>query len=408
MGQGGLPSVLGAAHLTGLATAAPVSVDTMKLLVLVTDAFGGRGGVAKFNRDLLRALCLHRDVAQVTALPRVMIEDAGVLPAGLVYESAAASGKAAYLYCLGRLLDRDNDFGGVVCGHVHLLPLAAIAARWYRVPLILVIHGVEAWRRPRIPAMGRCVRAVNAFVSVSRLTKERFLEWAPLREDQGHVIPDCVELSKFTFGPKPAHLLKRYGLTGRRVIMTLARLSASERYKGFDEVLELMPSLVQEMPDLVYVIAGDGDDRPRLHNKASRLGISERVVFAGYIPEHEKADHFRLADAFVMPGRGEGFGIVYLEAMACGIPVVASKADASREAVLDGQLGLLVNPDNPQEIRAAIQEALNRPRRFQKELEYFSSERFIARWHAVLHQTFCKSEFALGNALSALRHGSDR
>ena len=81
--------------------------------------------------------------------------------------------------------------------------------------------------------------------------------------------------------------------------------------------------------------------------------------------------------------------------MACGIPVVASKADASREAVLGGKLGLLANPDNPQEIRAAIKEALNRPRRLQRELDYFSFERFVERWHSVLDQTFAKRDFAL-------------
>src|SRR5262249_52354555 len=150
-------------------------------------------------------------------------------------------------------------------------------------------------------------------------------------------------LSKFSTGPKPDNLVTHYGLSGYRVILTLARLAASERYKGIDEVLNLMPALVEEIPNLVYVIAGDGDDRPRLEAKVRKLGMNGRVVFTGYIPEEEKAAHFRLADAFVMPGRGEGFGIVYLEALACGIPVVASKLDAGREAVLDGQLGLIVN-----------------------------------------------------------------
>src|SRR5206468_10307454 len=183
-----------------------------------------------------------------------------------------------------------------------------------------------------------------------------------------------VDLSKYGPGPKPPHLIERYRLSGRRVITTLARLRADERYKGIDEVLEVMPSLVREMPDLVYLILGDGDDRCRLESKTRTLGMDSHVVFAGYISEEEKVAHYRLADAFVMPGRGEGFGIVYLEAMACGVPVVASKADASREAVLNGQLGLLVDPENPQEIRAAIKEALKRPRGVQPGLEYLSSE----------------------------------
>src|SRR2546427_8512593 len=138
------------------------------------------------------------------------------------------------------------------------------------------------------------------------------------------------------------------------------------------------------MPDLMYLILGDGDDRIRLQEKARTRGLDRHVNFGGFIPEEQKADHLRVADAFVMPGRGEGFGIVYLEAMACGIPVVASKADASREAVLDGRLGVLADPGEPEEIRSAIKEALARPRVLEKQLEYFSFERFVERWHALL------------------------
>jgi glycosyltransferase involved in cell wall biosynthesis len=243
---------------------------------------------------------------------------------------------------------------------------------------------------------------VNTFVSVSHFTKQRFLEWAPLNEEQGHVIPDCVDLPKFVPGPKPVHLAERYGVTGRRVILTLGRLEASERYKGVDEVLTVMPSLVRDIPGLVYVIAGDGNDRHRLEAKVKQFGVAEHVVFAGYIPEKEKADHFRLADAFVMPGRGEGFGIVYLEAMACGIPVVASKADASREAVLNGRLGWLADPDDPQELSAAIKAAMKHPRGVRPELEYFSFDCFVERWHALLKETFVEPAVDFGKLLSAV------
>ena len=92
-----------------------------------------------------------------------------------------------------------------------------------------------------------------------------------------------------------------------------------------------------------------------------------------------------MADIFAMPGRGEGFGIVYLEAMACGIPVVASKADGSRDAVRDGQLGILVDPDNPEEIVKGILDALSdNERRAPDGLDYFSFENFQRRINDLL------------------------
>jgi len=123
-------------------------------------------------------------------------------------------------------------------------------------------------------------------------------------------------------------------LAGKTVVMTLGRLSASESYKGriykgIDEVLEAIPELTEEIVDVVYLVVRDGSDRRRLEEKAKSLGLTKHVVFTGYVPESEKVDHYRLADVFVMPSRVEGFGSVFLEAMACGVPVVASKADAS-------------------------------------------------------------------------------
>ena len=128
-----------------------------------------------------------------------------------------------------------------------------------------------------------------------------------------------------------------------------------------------------------YLIVGDGDDRPRLEAKAHALGLAGRVTFAGQIPDSEKPDHYRLADAFVMAGRGEGFGFVFLEAMACGTPVVASRIDGSREAVRNGELGLLADPDDPASLASAIRQALSQPRRIPDGLDYFAYPRFRAR-----------------------------
>lgn len=106
--------------------------------------------------------------------------------------------------------------------------------------------------------------------------------------------------------------------------------------------------------DLRYLIVGDGDDRPRFESLADELGVRELVIFAGKVPSEELCDHYNLCDLFAMPSTGEGFGIVFLEALACGKPVIAGSKDASRDALLDGELGVLVDPEDPRELRDAI------------------------------------------------------
>jgi len=129
------------------------------------------------------------------------------------------------------------------------------------------------------------------------------------------------------------------------------------------------------------MIVGDGPDRARLEQKAQLLNIADRVIFAGRISEEEKADHYRLADIYVMPSSGEGFGIVYLEAMACGIPVIGSKIDGSRDALRNGRLGILVNPTDGAELCEAILRTLAEKSTGDRRhgVEYFSTERFCER-----------------------------
>ena len=115
------------------------------------------------------------------------------------------------------------------------------------------------------------------------------------------------------------------------------------------------------------------------------------MVFAGRVPEAEKADHYRVADVFVMAGRQEGFGFVFLEAMASGIPVVASSLDGSREAVLYGELGELADPDDREALKAAIHRALGRPRQIPEGLAYFSYEKFRERLRDIIGGLSTKS-----------------
>ena len=146
-----------------------------------------------------------------------------------------------------------------------------------------------------------------------------------------------------------------------------------------DELIDLLPRLLDEQPDLCLLIAGEGDDRLRLESKVLAAGLQAAVRFTGRVPEVEKADHYRLCDVFSMVGRQEGFGFVFLEAMACGIPVVASLRDGSREAVRDGAMGQLADPDDPDSLQSAILTALRQPRGIPEGLDFFAFPQFCAR-----------------------------
>jgi phosphatidylinositol alpha-1,6-mannosyltransferase len=367
----------------------------MRILVLLHDAFGGRGGIAKFNRDLLTALAGHPRVTEVVALPRVIVEAIGPLPDKLDYRAYAAGGKAAFLAAELAALVTPRWFDLVICGHLRLLPLVQLLELRGRAPLGLVLHGVDAWEPYGGPAVRRGLQRIDWFLAVSAVTKQRFLSWSEVTPQRGLVIPNAVDLTRFAPGPKPPALLARYGLAGKRVLMGMARLDARERYKGFDEVMEAMPGLLVRHPDLAYLICGDGSDRARLEAKARALGLAERVVFTGWIDEAEKVDHYRLADCFLLAGWGEGFGIVLIEAMACGVPAIASNLDASCEAVGNGALGIVVDPKDPADLSRGIEAALARPRgQVPAGLETFSFGSFEARVHDRIIEPLLKARAA--------------
>ena len=353
-------------------------------MALISDAYGGHGGMAKFNRDFLDALSSHTKTTEILAVPRFIVREVEGISRKVEYVESSANSKFRYMLALLKVVFSGRKFDLIVCGVTNLLPLAFFVRLFVKVPIVLIIHGIDAWQPTGRRMADRMAPKVNVIISVSQLTLDRFTAWSGIAAERCYVLPNCVDLSKFRPGPKNSRLVERYELQDKTVILTLGRLVERERYKGFAEVLEVLPDLLEERPDLVYLIAGAGPGRQRLEEQANRLGVDRQVVFTGFVPEEEKADHYRLADAYVMPSRGEGFGIVLLEAMACGVPVVASKADGGREAVRNGQLGLLVDPENPQDIKRGIQVALNEAKVVPKGLDHFSYGQFQTRVHAIM------------------------
>lgn len=362
----------------------------MRGLVLTTDAYGARGGIAKYNRDFLTALCSYEAAREVKVFPRLAPHPLEPLPRNLTFVRPPEGGRAQYAKSVLQSVALDGDFAYVVCGHINLVPIAWLAAVRARAPLIMLLYGIEVWKPTGSRLCNRLAQRSDQVVSISQVTMDRFVAWCPVRAAvrDRHICPNATSLSDYGPGPKDPKLVARYNLERRRVLLTVGRLSASERYKGFDEVLDVLPELRAEHPDLVYLVAGDGDDLERLQKKAQRLGLRDHVIFAGYVPEAEKLALYRTADVFVMPGSGEGFGFVYTEAMAAGIPAVASTLDGSYEAVGRGKLGVAVDPRDRNAVRRGILEALAKPRGVVPEgLDFFDYPHFERRVHAVLDHT---------------------
>jgi glycosyltransferase involved in cell wall biosynthesis len=272
----------------------------------------------------------------------------------------------------------------VICGHINLLPVAWTFARFHKLRLALIIHGIEAWTPTRHKIAKKLAAKVDSVITVSRFSATRFASWSGFPADRAFILPNCVDLDRFRPKPRDPALVNRYGLASSHVIMTTARLDSYDSYKGVDKVILSMPRLLARFPTLKYLIVGDGSDRARLNGLVERLGLSAHVVFAGRISEAEKVAHYNLADVYVMPSNGEGFGIVLIEAAACGVPVIGSQVDGSQEALLGGRLGRLIDPKGPDVLVQAITETLmtSAPGR-NPLIEHFSEARFrerVAAW----------------------------
>jgi phosphatidylinositol alpha-1,6-mannosyltransferase len=354
------------------------------IIVLASDAHGGFGGISQYNRDIITAMAGLQTVDEVVVLARIVNGRDLELPAKVRYDLKSARGK--YNFALRGVYHalRRPRYDLVYCAHINLLPLAALIARIQGAPLVLAIYGVDAWVEPKNRFTLRLLSAVDLVISISQITLDRFRAWSGVEAGKCAVLPNAVHAAAFGPGEKNVEFAHQLGVKSAPVIMTFGRMPEEERYKGFDEVIEAMPQLVQRLPGICYVAAGDGSDRKRLETKVQQLGVADHVIFPGRIDEADKADLYRLADAYVMPSSGEGFGFVILEALACGIPVVASTADGTREAVRGGELGLLVDPRDTVGVENAIVEAVSRPKGVLPGLEYFSFQNFVVRLETAL------------------------
>jgi phosphatidyl-myo-inositol dimannoside synthase len=230
----------------------------------------------------------------------------------------------------------------VIAAHPHL----AVPAQWMKnfspsMKAIVFCHGVEVWER--LPNRRRqALLAADMVLAPSTYTAEKLASVQGVAEEKVRVLAWPVNAEMLRMSEAPSDLPQPADFPDGRVILTVGRWAASERYKGVDGLVRAMPQLLASFPDLRLVAVGSGDDLPRLKEIVAELGIGRAVCFLERVSREELAACYARAEIFALPSTGEGFGIVFLEAMAFGLPVVGVAAGGVTDIVKDGVNGLLV------------------------------------------------------------------
>ncbi|MDM9379616.1 glycosyltransferase [Chlorogloeopsis sp. ULAP01] len=234
----------------------------------------------------------------------------------------------------------------IISTHLNFTVIAYLLKYLKGIPYWTVAHGIEAWNITN-PALQNALHHADRIFAVSSYTRDRLLEEQSLNPDKISLLPVTFDANRFEIAPKPKNLLERYKLAPEQpVILTVARLACSDRYKGYDQVIRALPQIRQQIPNIHYLLVGKGEDRPRIEQLVQSLNLQEHVTLAGFIPDEELVAHYNLCDVFAMPSKREGFGIVYLEALACGKPALGGNQDGAIDALCQGELGALVDPDD--------------------------------------------------------------
>jgi len=248
----------------------------------------------------------------------------------------------------------------IVATHLNFTLAAYWLKRLRGIPYWTVAHGVEAWNIQR-PNLQRALHSADRILAVSGYTRDRLLKEQNLDPAKVMILPNTFDETRFKIAPKPQHLLRRYNLKADQpIILTVARLDSTEQYKGYDRIIQALLKIRHHLHNVHYILVGEGNDRPRIERLIEQLDIKPYVTLAGFVNDAELVDYYNLCDVFAMPSLGEGFGIVYLEALACGKPVLGGDRDGAVDALCQGELGVLVNPNDVDRIADCLIQLLKK------------------------------------------------
>jgi phosphatidylinositol alpha-1,6-mannosyltransferase len=329
----------------------------MKVLVLAPP-MGAAGGVQSYTQTLVRALegilgAKNVHLLAVHQEPRRSSDGELSFSSGVKARFLAASLSKAIVW-------RPQL---VICAHVGVSPAARIIQRITGTPYWIILHGIEVWGEVGAAKL-RGLRGAQRLVAVSKFTFGAASSRHGLSTSNVSILPPSFKIENEQSAAAPAQSEFE---SGAPIVLTVARLSASERYKGHDVMLDAWPAVLQRVPNAIYCIVGDGDDRARLEARARELKVTDSVRFAGSAFSADLRDWYHQCRVFAMPAqtnldlsppRGEGFGIVFLEAMGYGKPVIGPREGAPSEFIHSGEHGLLVNPSDPVDVANALIELL--------------------------------------------------
>jgi phosphatidylinositol alpha-1,6-mannosyltransferase len=330
-----------------------------KILLFSLRTFSTTGGIQKMTRTLGHSLNkIARKNSWSFKLLSAYDSDKDLMPQYLPPENFKGFGKRKTLFVLNALKEATNS-DVVILSHINLSLVGLIIKIINpKCKIWLIAHGIEVWR-PLTSFKRSFLKRCDKIICVSNFTKQQMIKWHKTDPDicviLNNVIDPFMKLpTNFT---KPDYLLKRYHLTNANpIIFTLTRLASTEQYKGHDQVIKVISNLKLKFPGLKYILSGHYDHKEeiRIQKLITEYKVDEQVILTDFIEEAELVDHFLLTDLFVLPSKKEGFGIVFIEAMACGLSVICGNADGSNDAIRNGELGKAINVDDLEELEHAI------------------------------------------------------
>jgi phosphatidyl-myo-inositol dimannoside synthase len=344
-----------------------VSKGNNRFLLVLPGAFGPAGGLEMYDRLIIKGFQQIARERGGTCETLVLLDedkhcDARYLdPAAPPLRTFAGSRPRFAASTLERLAFFRPDL--VVFGHVNFSSLA-LAARALRptVKQWFLTYGIDVWRRLQRTRL-LAVRTAQRILSISDYTRVQLCR-------HNGVPASAVELLPCALDPFwAADFAGKTGLAApdpaRPLLLTVARLADSERYKGIDQVIRALPAIARAIPGVRYAIVGTGADRPRLEQVARDAGVADRVEFRGRVSPEALASAYAESSLFVMPSAKEGFGIVFLEAALFGKPSIGGNHGGTPEVIVEGETGRLVTYDDVGGFAAAAIDLLADPVRLE-------------------------------------------